>query len=40
MGAYKEWEFKDITACEPPKVEQKKKRKKKKNLNQSLKNQR
>jgi molecular chaperone HtpG len=22
MGAYKEWEFKDITACEPPKVEQ------------------
>ena len=22
IGAYKEWEFKDITACEPPKVEQ------------------
>lgn len=22
MGAYKDWEFKDITACEPPKVEQ------------------
>ncbi len=22
IGAYKEWEFKDITSCEPPKVEQ------------------
>lgn len=22
IGAYKDWEFKDITACEPPKVEQ------------------
>ncbi|NCB13668.1 MAG: molecular chaperone HtpG, partial [Erysipelotrichia bacterium] len=28
MGAYKEWEFKDITACEPPKVEQNEEEKK------------
>ncbi len=28
IGAYKEWEFKDITACEPPKVEQSEEEKK------------
>ena len=28
MGAYKDWEFKDITACEPPKVEQSEEEKK------------
>ena len=28
IGAYKEWEFKDITACEPPKVEQNEEEKK------------
>ena len=28
MGAFKEWEFKDITACEPPKVEQNEEEKK------------
>lgn len=28
IGAYKDWEFKDITACEPPKVEQSEEEKK------------
>ncbi len=28
IGTYKEWEFKDITACEPPKVEQSEEKKK------------
>lgn len=28
IGAYQEWEFKDITACEPPKVEQSEEEKK------------
>lgn len=28
IGAYKEWEFKDITSCEPPKVEQSEEEKK------------
>ena len=28
LGSYKEWEFKDITSCEPPKVEQSEEEKK------------